>query len=92
MGMAAVPFERPLVGLPQQLRQTGNSKGFFAYHGIWAPGVRLFRRLAFAPKAILISAVFIIPYIGSLGFQAVQSYNQGLDSRKAATRQHVEVA
>jgi len=34
---------------------------FFRYHGIWAPGVRLFRALGFRSKAMLISAVFLLP-------------------------------
>jgi methyl-accepting chemotaxis protein len=34
---------------------------FFRYHGIWAPGVRLFRRLSFNIKALMISAVFMVP-------------------------------
>ena len=38
---------------------TGN--GFFQHHGIWAPGVRAFRNLNFRTKALLISAVFLLP-------------------------------
>jgi methyl-accepting chemotaxis protein len=34
---------------------------FFRYHGIWAPGVRLFRRCQFAAKAAIISAMFLAP-------------------------------
>jgi len=34
---------------------------FFRYHGIWAPGVRLFRRCGFAVKAAIISAMFLLP-------------------------------
>ena len=34
---------------------------FFRYHGFWAPGVRLFRKLNFHSKAQLISAAFAIP-------------------------------
>lgn len=37
--------------------------GFFHHHGVWAPGVRLFRRLGFRAKALIISAVFLIPTI-----------------------------
>lgn len=36
-------------------------EGFFAHHGMWAPGVRLFRLLSFRSKAILISGLFLIP-------------------------------
>ena len=35
--------------------------GFFSHHGVWAPGVRLFRKLAFRSKAVLISVLFLIP-------------------------------
>ncbi|MEI7443879.1 MAG: methyl-accepting chemotaxis protein [Burkholderiales bacterium] len=35
--------------------------GFFRYHGVWAPGVRLFRRLRFVSKAAVILAMLMIP-------------------------------
>jgi methyl-accepting chemotaxis protein len=35
--------------------------GLFAYHGVWAPGVRLFRELRFSAKALIVSCVFLIP-------------------------------
>jgi len=34
---------------------------FFRYHGIWAPGVRLFRSIDFKAKALTISLIFSIP-------------------------------
>jgi methyl-accepting chemotaxis protein len=34
---------------------------FFRYHGAWAPGVRLFRRLGFTAKALTITAAFVVP-------------------------------
>ncbi|WP_374319624.1 methyl-accepting chemotaxis protein [Aquabacterium sp.] len=34
---------------------------FFKYHGLWAPGIRLFRKVSFSIKATLISLVFIVP-------------------------------
>jgi methyl-accepting chemotaxis protein len=37
--------------------------GFFAHHGFWAPGVRLFRQLSFRAKALLISVMFLIPLL-----------------------------
>ncbi|KPF68349.1 hypothetical protein IP84_09820 [beta proteobacterium AAP99] len=33
----------------------------FRYHGIWAPGIRLFRQLRFRTKAILIAAALLLP-------------------------------
>ena len=40
-----------------------NSGGYFSHHGVWAVGVKMFRSLSFAPKALLISAVFVIPLV-----------------------------
>jgi methyl-accepting chemotaxis protein len=36
-------------------------RGFFAFHGIWAPAVRLFRQVGFATKSTMITAAFAIP-------------------------------
>ena len=36
---------------------------FFRHHGLWAPGVRLFRRLGFRVKAALISGVLLLPVL-----------------------------
>jgi len=36
---------------------------FFRYHGPWAPGVRLFRKLSFPLKAVTISIAFLIPLV-----------------------------
>ncbi len=41
-------------------RQSGLS-AFFRHHGVWAPGVKLLRRLQFGAKACIISLVFCIP-------------------------------
>ena len=43
--------------------QHSKASDFFKYHGIWAPGVRLFRQLTFGAKAAIISAVFLIPLL-----------------------------
>ncbi|MDP1901809.1 MAG: methyl-accepting chemotaxis protein [Rubrivivax sp.] len=34
---------------------------FFRYHGIWSPGVRLFRAIGFRAKAFVISVMFTVP-------------------------------
>ena len=34
---------------------------YVAHHGVWAPGVRLFRNLGFNAKATLISITFLVP-------------------------------
>ncbi|MFZ5550411.1 MAG: hypothetical protein ACOZJX_17075 [Pseudomonadota bacterium] len=58
---------------------------FFAYHGLWAPGVRLFRRLGFRAKALIVSGCFVLPLLvlGSAWF------GQHLDQRDF-TRKEVE--
>ncbi len=35
---------------------------FFEHHGLWAPGVRLFRRLRFRDKALAITLAFMVPF------------------------------
>jgi len=60
---------------------SGGVREFFRYHGLWAPGVRLFRRIGFNAKAAVITMVFVVPiavlawsYFGdkaaSIGFSA----------------------
>ncbi|UUX97140.1 methyl-accepting chemotaxis protein [Aquabacterium sp. J223] len=36
---------------------------FFRHHGVWAPGVRLFRKLGFRAKALLVSLAFLLPLL-----------------------------
>ena len=64
-------------------RQVPRSQGFFAHHGFWAPGVRLFRQLSFHSKAILISVVFLIPII-ALSIQYVRQSTELLHSNEDA--------
>jgi methyl-accepting chemotaxis protein len=66
--------------------------GFFAHHGIWSPGVRLFRRLNFAAKALIVSLMFVVPLLSLLGHMLWSAGEQATQSRMDATRQHVEVA
>ncbi len=66
--------------------------GFFAYHGIWAPGVRLFRKLRFFAKAMIISLAFTVPLLGVLGYELWTEFDSLLQARMNATRQHVEIA
>ncbi len=67
---AARGTERPATG------------GFFSFHGPWAPGVRLFRRIAFPTKALLVSVGFLVP-LGLL----LAAYLQNVQSTLDATRQ-----
>lgn len=72
--------------------EKSGADGFFTHHGIWAPGVRVFRRLKFSAKALIISIAFTAPTLGVLVWQALSEYEQLLYARTEATRQHVEVA
>ncbi|ACB34433.1 methyl-accepting chemotaxis sensory transducer [Leptothrix cholodnii SP-6] len=73
-------------------RPPAGDAGFFAHHGLWAPGVRLFRRLRFMSKATIISLAFTLPLLGVLSWQMKTQHEQALQARLDATRQHVEVA
>ncbi len=73
-------------------RPVAEPVGFFAYHGIWAPGVRLFRRLRFLPKALIVSLSFMVPTTGLVLWMLFMQSEHGLRDRMNATRQHVEVA
>lgn len=48
---------------PSIAAHRGRGDGFFAHHGPWALGVRLFRSLNFPAKASLISVVFLFPLV-----------------------------
>jgi methyl-accepting chemotaxis protein len=37
--------------------------GFFHFHGVWAPGVRLFSRMHFKAKAAMVSGMFLVPVL-----------------------------
>ena len=66
--------------------------GFFTHHGLWAPGVRLFRCLRFAAKAAIILGVCMLPLLGLLGWQLWAESEAAERARMDATRQHVEIA
>ncbi len=73
-------------------RPQKDSGHFFTHHGFWAPGVRLFRRLSFPTKALIIALAFALPLLAVLGGVSVMAYRQALQARLDATRQHVEIA
>ena len=66
--------------------------GFFEFHGFWAPGVRLFRKVAFVHKAMLIMAMIFVPFVMLVAWQLQHSHAQTLQERQALIRQNVEVA
>ena len=48
---------------PQPAQPASRDPGFFAHHGAWSPGVRLFRSLNFRAKALIVSATFMLPVV-----------------------------
>ena len=80
---------------PSSAGRTGSTPdrhpGFFAYHGPWAPGVRLFRQLRFASKAAILSLAFM-PLLLLLVWQSIEAGHDAMQARRDALRQHVETA
>jgi len=59
---AAVATPASPYALPEaERRPSGGVSEFFRYHGVWAPGVRLFRALGFRAKALIIACTFLMP-------------------------------
>ncbi len=87
--MSAIP--QRAIAVPARA-ESPHSDGFFAHHGMWAPGVRMFRSLRFAAKAAIISIVFVLPVAVLLGWQLKLQFDQSMQARMDATRQHVEIA
>ena len=61
--MAANIARTPLINKPRTAPPGPPLIEFFKHHGVWAPGVKLFRRINFTTKAVLISAVFLLPIV-----------------------------
>ena len=57
----------------------GTVPGLFKHHGIWGPGVRLFRNLAFVSKAAVISTVFLA-VVAQLAYIYARSSGQAVES------------
>jgi methyl-accepting chemotaxis protein len=76
--------------VPMQTQARGS--GFFSHHGVWAPGVRLFRRLGFTAKAVIISLAFMLPMLGLLAWTLQNQSDQALQARRDALRQQVQLA
>ncbi len=78
-----------------QSQQAATKQGilqFFTYHGIWSPGVRLFRRIGFSAKALIITFAFAGPLLAVLVWQMLGHHEKSYQMRLEAIRQHVEVA
>ena len=80
---STVEFDQP----ERERRQAG----FFSHHGVWAPGVRLFRSLRFAAKASIISLALVLPVLALLAWLLSSQADEAMQARMTATRQLVEV-
>jgi len=86
----------PSIAPAAQYPVTSNSSaqrpqgGFFAHHGIWAPGVRLFRQLRFVSKALIISLAFVVPTGALVAWLLYMQTAGALQDRKDTARQQVE--
>lgn len=85
-------LSHPAIRSHEASHRQGDPRGFFGYHGLWAPGVRLFRTLRFTSKALIISLAFLLPLLSLLVWQIDSHARQAMQARQNATRQHVEIA
>jgi methyl-accepting chemotaxis protein len=61
---------------------------FFRYHGVWAPGVRLFRALGFRSKAAIIALTFALP-IAVLAWQYLSDRHEAI---AFSAKEHLGIA
>jgi methyl-accepting chemotaxis protein len=88
----AVPVRTSGQVSPSFPPSASSETGYFAHHGVWALGVRLFRKLRFSAKMSIISAAFVLPLVGLLVWMLAVESQRAMQARMDATRQHVEVA
>ena len=88
----------PTLPLPSRMNPAADASpvrrgaGFFTYHGVWAPGVRLFRQMRFEHKAAIISLAFLLPLLALVAWLLARVTDDALEGRRNTTRQHVELA
>ena len=83
----------PGAPVPPALAVTASTgDGYFAHHGLWAPGVRIFRRLRITGKVILLLASVVLPATLLGWLQIYGIYQASLAAHQRAVREHVEVA
>ena len=82
---AANPVARPMPPPDRQGPGATSCAGFgefFRYHGWLSPGVRLFRRISFTTKALLIGVAFLIPLVVMLAL-LVNAANEQIATAKS---------
>ena len=81
---SGIPIHRGGVGAARK----SSLAGFFEHHGVWAPGVRLFRTMQFAAKAAIVTAAFMIP----IGVLAWSYYSTKGGNIEFSAKEHLGVA
>ena len=56
-----------------------DSGGYFEFHGIWAPGVRMFRKMQFRSKALAVSVLFLLP-VALFGSTVIQDMGEAIQT------------
>ncbi|BAP87249.1 methyl-accepting chemotaxis sensory transducer [Burkholderiales bacterium GJ-E10] len=77
---------------PEDSRAAGADASFFRFHGIWAPGVRVFRQLHFGVKAVIISAAFVLPTIAMVAWDIDAQYADAVATRENTATVDARVA
>lgn len=77
---------------PEDSRAAGADASFFRFHGIWAPGVRVFRQLHFGVKAVIISAAFVLPTIAMVAWDIDAQYADAVATRENTAAVDARVA
>ncbi|HJV86509.1 MAG TPA: methyl-accepting chemotaxis protein [Noviherbaspirillum sp.] len=90
--MSSLPISPTQIESVSTSRNSQPPDGFFAYHGIWALGIRTFRAMRFRAKAAAIVFTFMVPMIVLLVWLIKSGADQAMQARMDATRQHVEIA
>lgn len=70
-------LSRPRLRLPAPddlLTRWQRTRAFFAFHGVWAPGVRLMRAWSFRAKLSLVMLMLGLPLLWAVGLLALERY------------------
>ena len=68
----------PVGGAVSRDVPAADAAGFFSHHGVWAPGVKLFRQVGFRFKAAIISVCFLVP-LALVGWAWFGAVNDDID-------------
>jgi methyl-accepting chemotaxis protein len=81
----------PAPSVPADASAASPGESYFAHHGLWAPGVRAFRRLRITSKVVILLASVVLPATLLGWLQIYGIYQASLAAHQRAVREHVEV-